>query len=41
MKKILLVTLITLSIFITGCGKEEIKEDLLGIDYKIEENETK
>ena len=41
MKKILLVALITLSIFITGCGKEEIKEDLLGIDYKIEENETK
>jgi len=41
MKKILLIALITLSIFITGCGKEEVKEDLLGIDYKVEENETK
>ena len=41
MKKILLIVLITLSVFITGCGNEEIKEDLLGIDYKIEENETK
>lgn len=44
MKKILLIALLTLSIFITGCGKEEtkeIKEDLLKIDYNIEENETK
>lgn len=40
MKKLLLIGLIFI-IFLTGCGKkEEIKEDLLGIDYNISGNET-
>ena len=41
MKKILLV-LVVVMIFLTGCGKkEEVKEDLLGIKYDVEGNEAK
>ncbi len=40
MKKLLLIGLV-LIIFLTGCGKnKDIKEDLLGIKYDIEGNET-
>lgn len=43
MKKILSIILIMFSVFIlTGCSsnKTEIKEDLLGINYEVEQNET-
>ena len=40
MKKIFLV-LIVIMLFLTGCGKKEIKEDLLGIKYDVKGNEAK
>lgn len=40
MKKIFLV-LIVIMLFLTGCGKKEIKENLLGIKYDVKGNEAK
>ncbi len=37
-KKLLL--LVGLLVFVTGCGKKEIKENLLGIDYDVKSNEV-